>query len=514
VAEVSHTLGIDVGTTNAKAVIVADDGAIVGSASRPIPTVRDGDVAEQDPRALWGAVVDAVRDATARAPRAAADIGAVVCASQYSSTVPVDSRGEPTANLVLYMDRRGTDHSFAIMERHPEALEVFIDHHGIPPVGGGLSLAHLLHLQLDRPDVHAATATYLEPMDYVNLRLTGCIAATQCTMLTAQLCDNRTIGVTEYDAELVRMSGVDADRLPPLIPIGAAVGEVLPEVARALGLPAGVLVYAGVNDSQAGAIATGSYQRGRAGAMIGTTSVLLDTMRHKDTDLDHEIASIPGPLGDRYVVFAENGLGGKALEHVLAHLVYASDELADHVAADHFERLDTALRAVAPGSDGVLFLPWLAGSLAPRADTSMRGAFLNLSLDTRRTHLVRAAVEGICHNFAWLAPIVEGFTGERVEQLVFGGGAARSAVWAQILADVVDRPVSTLTTPDLAGARAAALLAHLRSGALREDDLAALVTTDAEFGPDPSHRDVYARAQEQFVAGFDALAPLYRALNA
>jgi xylulokinase len=333
-------------------------------------------------------------------------------------------------------------------------------------------------------------------------------------MLTAQLCDNRTIGVTEYDADLVRLAGVDADRLPPLIPLDAAVGVLLPEIAAELGVPRDATVYAGVNDSQAGAIATGAYQPGRAGALIGTTSVLLETMDRKDTDLDHEIASIPGPLGDRYVVFAENGLGGKALEHVLAHLVYASDELADHLVADHFERLDDALRAVKPGSEGVLFLPWLAGTLAPSADTRMRGGFLNLSLDTRRTHLVRAVVEGICHNFAWLAPFVEGFTGERIEEFVFGGGAASSMVWAQVLADILDRPVRTLHAPDLAGARAAALLAHHRAGVLTEDDLARLVTIDADFEPNGVHRAIHDAMQEQFVAVFSSLQPLYHALNA
>jgi len=509
----SYALGIDVGTTNAKAVLVGDDGTVVASASRPIPTVRDGDVAEQSPEAVWNAVVGAVRETTTAAPDAAANTGAVLCASQYSSTVPVDDKGTPTADLVLYLDRRGTDHCFAIMERHPEALEVFVDHHGIPPVGGGLSLAHLLHVQLDRPEVHAATAVYLEPMDFVNLRLTGRVAATQCTMLTTQLCDNRTIGVTAYDADLVRLAGVDVDRLPPLIPVDAAVGELLPEIAVELGVPRDAIVYAGVNDSQAGAIATGAYQPGRAGAMIGTTSVLLETMSNKDTDLDHEIASIPGPLGDRYVVFAENGLGGKALEHVLAHLVYASDELADHLDADHFEHLDDALRAVRPGSEGVLFLPWLAGTLAPRADTRMRGGFLNLSLDTRRTHLVRAVVEGICHNFAWLAPFVEDFTGEHIKEFVFGGGAARSSAWAQILADILERPVRTLHAPELAGARAAALLAHHRARMLTEDDLARLVTVDADFEPNIANRDIYGAMHDQFVAGFTALQPLYHALN-
>ena len=508
-----HCLGIDVGTTNAKAALVADDGTILASATRPIPTLGDGEVAEQDPEALWGAVVGAVGAATAAAPAAAAAVDAVLCASQYSSTVPVDEHGDPTARLKLYLDHRGTDHCFAIMEREPDSLVTFVERHGVPPVGGGLSLAHLLHFQLDEPDVHGRTTVYLEPVDFVNLRLTGQVAATQCTMLMSQLCDNRTLDATGYDAELVRLAGIDATRLPPLVPIDAVVGTVLPEVGAILGLPAGIPVYAGVNDSQAAAIGTGAFRTGRIGAMIGTTSVLLEITDHLATDLDHEIVATPSPLPGRYVVFAENGLGGKALEHVLAHLVYASDALADHLAADHFERLDATLEVTPAGSNGVLFLPWLGGTLSPSADTRMRGGFLNLSLDTGRTHLVRGAVEGISHNFAWLVPHVEAFTGHRIEEVVFAGGAARSHGWAQIMADILDRPVHTMGDPELAGARGVALLALQRAGVLTEADLDRLVPIDATYQPVAARRALYDAMHEQFVAAFDALRPVYHALN-
>lgn len=510
----TNSLGIDVGTTNAKVAVIGDDGSLLASASRPIPTRREGDAVTQDPEVVWRAVVDAVSEVAAKEPDAAREIGGIGCASQYSSIVPVDTEGVPVADLVMYLDHRGTDHCFAIMEREPDSLVTFVERHGVPPVGGGLSLAHLLHFQIDRPDVHHRTAVYLEPVDFVNLRLTGQMVATQCTVLMSQLCDNRTLDATGYDAELVRLSGVDATRLPRLVPIDATVGALLPEVATTLGLSAGIPVYAGVNDSQAAAIGTGAFRPGRIGAMIGTTSVLLETTDHLATDLDHEIVSTPSPLPGRYVVFAENGLGGKALEHVLAHLVYASDALADHLAADHFERLDATLEATPAGSNGVLFLPWLGGTLSPSADTKMRGAFLNLSLDAGRTHLVRASVEGISHNFAWLVPHVEAFTGHRIEEVVFAGGAARSHGWAQIMADILDRPVRTMGDPELAGARGVALLAQQRAGVLTEADLDSLVPVDATYEPASAHRALYDSMHGQFVAAFDALRPVYHALNA
>jgi xylulokinase len=510
---VTHALGIDVGTTNAKVAIVGPDGSLAAAAQRPIATRRDGAVATQDPAALWAAVVEAVREAVRTAPEAAAAVTDVGVDSQYSSIVPVDRDGAAVGDLVLYLDQHGTDHSFAVLERHPEAFALWVERHGIPPVGNGLSLAHLLHLQLDHPELHAVTAAYLEPMDFVNLRLTGVVAANQCTMFMAQLCDNRTLGATAYDAELVDLSGVDPTTLPPLHPLDAPVGPVLPDVADELGIPRGATVHAAINDSHAGALATGVFRPGRAGAMIGTTSVLLDTADAHGTDLDHEVLSMPSPLPGRYLVWAENGLGGKALEHVLEHVVHAVDELGDHATDDQFARLDHALASVPAGSGGVVFLPWLTGSVSPQADPHVRGAFLNLSLDTGRTHLVRAVVEGICANLAWLLPVVERFSGHPITEVAFGGGAARSGTWASILADVLDRPVLTLRDPDQANARAVGLLALHRAGVLSEADLAARVETTGRCDPDPAVRPVHDRMQAAFEAAFSALRPIYRELN-
>jgi xylulokinase len=509
----THALGIDVGTTNAKAAIIDADGTLRASGQRPIATRRDGAAVTQDPVALWNAVEGAVRDAVAAAPAAAATVTDLGVDSQYSSIVPVGADGGAVDDIVLYLDHRGTDHSLAILGRHPEAFELWVDHHGIPPVGSGLSLAHLLHLQLDRPELHAVTRAYLEPMDYVNLQLTGTVAANQCTMFMSQLCDNRTLGVTDYDPDLVAAAGIDATRLPPLRPVEMPVGPIRADVADALGLPRGVTVHAGINDSHAGALATDAFRPGRAGAMIGTTSVLLDTAAAHGTDLDHEVLSMPSPLAGRYLVWAENGLGGKALEHVLEHLVHAVDELGDHATDDQFAQLDRALGSVPAGSGGVVFLPWLNGSVSPQADPHVRGAFLNLSLDTRRTHLVRAVVEGICANLAWLLPVVEGFSGHAITEVAFGGGAARSGCWPAILAGVLDRPVLTLRDPDQANARATALLALHRAGVLAEADLGARVETTARVEPDPAARAVHDRMQAAFEAAFTALRPIFRDLN-
>lgn len=496
-------LGIDVGTTNVKAALVGADGTVHADASRNLVADVDGRRAELDAEAQWQAVVGAVRECAASAPQAAAGVVAVGVDSQYSSIVPVDADGRPVAPMRLWSDRRGTERSYAVLAEHEDAFMGFIERHGIPPVGGGLSLGHVLHLQHDCPDVHAATAAYLEPMDHVNARLTGRLAANQATQFMSQLVDNRSLGQTAYDDVLVGWSGVDVSRLPPVLPMDEPIGVVRREVAEALGIPRTAIVYAGVNDTQAGSVATDAYRPGRAGLSIGTTTVLVDAIDTKQVDLDHEVLSCPGPFTDRYLVFAENGLGGKPVEHVLGNVVDTGG----------FDTLEDVLARVPAGSGGVLFLPWLRGSMAPANDGRMRGGYVNMSLGTGRDELVRAACEGVAHNLAWLVPHVEALTGERVGEVVFVGGAARSPGWAQIVADVLGRPVLVPERPEVAIARATALLALHRHGALDRGELSRLASDGEACAPVAAHHEVYARHQPWFEAAFEALRPISGALN-
>ena len=509
----AHAIGIDVGTTNVKVNIVSSQGALVSSAARNLRTSRsaDGEIAEQDADALWGAVKDGIAEAAAAAPAEAADVVAIGCCSQYSSIVPVGPDAAPAADMVLWQDKRGTNYCLDMVQREG-ALDAWLQRGGVPPVAEGLSLAHILHFQYDRPEVHVRTAAYLEPMDYVNARLTGRITANQCTMFMSQLCDNRTLDVTAYDDELLRYSGAEASKLPPLDHIGVPVGRLRSELAAELGLPQHVVVMGGMNDSHADVIATGALTPGRAGLAVGTTSVLVDVVDRPAADLDHEVLSMPSPFGT-YLVWAETGIGGRALEFALTSIVHGNDALGDHRTGNPFSALDAAIAKSPPGSNGTLFLPWLTGSLAPQLNPSMRGAFINLKLETQRIDLIRAVTEGVGHSLRWLLLFVEAFTGTDIDEVGFVGGAAHSAVWSQILADVLDRPVLQMSNPDLAVARAVALVALARHGDLDQNELERLAETTRRLEPTPAHRMVYNTMHQQFIASFDALRPVFETLN-
>lgn len=490
-------LGIDAGSSSVKTVLVDEVGTLITSATRPLHTVHEGDAVTQDPAEVWQAVRDSIIEVVRTDPDRAAQISDIGVCSQYSSVVAVDGNGVPVSPIIMYMDRRGTEACWAIMEKYPEAFEVFVERHGIPPIGAGLTLSHILSIENDQHDANRSAATYLEVMDFVNLLFTGRAAATQATMFAAQVCDNRLIGSTSYDEELVEMAGINANRLPELLGLGMTVGVVREPVAEKLGLPRHVKVRVGMNDTQAAAFATGVMNPRedggghRVGVMIGTTGVIVDTAPGHKVDLERQVLTMPSPIAGRHLVMAENGLAGRSVEHFLALMGIRAFDSGD---------FEGSLGRSAPGAGGLIFMPWLSGSMSPAEDASIRGGVIGLGLTTTRDDLVRAAVEGTAHNLGWLLPAVEELTGLHADRIVFAGGAARSPGWAQVLADVLQRPVDVPSNPELAAAIAAGRVAIAKS--LRDDP--ALITPDivASYEPDRSLADLYRNSQEQFIAAF------------
>ncbi|MCM2311653.1 MAG: FGGY-family carbohydrate kinase [Steroidobacteraceae bacterium] len=513
-------LAIDLGTSGPKAAVVSLQGELLATARRPVETLHlpDGGV-EQDPEAIWRATREACVAALRSCPVSAAEVLAVICTSQYSSIIPVDQHGRPTANMVTWLDKRGATPRLRALPGFPRCADSppqllnWLRLHGLPPVAGGISLTHLRHFRFARPEVYERTAKFLEPMDYLTLRLTGRATANQCTAFMYLMTDNRRLGVTDYHPGLLRQSLIDREKLPELVPVDAIVGTLQPSVASELGLAPGTKVVTGLNDTQAGGMGTAAFAGDHAAISIGSTSVMITHVPCKRTDLRHAILSLPSPVPETYFVMAENGTGGNTLEHFLERLVYTGDAFGQLSAADRFELLQRAVGEAQAGSGGVLFLPWLGGSMAPAADDRMRGGFLNIGLATRRSELARAVLEGVAMNLRWLRGPVERFAKRRCSHFVFYGGGAASAAWAQILADVLDAPVHQARDPQYVTCRGAALLAFQRLGLLGFDEFGSRVPIERRFDPNPAHRALYDHLSARFVDAFRRTRPVFHALN-
>jgi xylulokinase len=509
-------LAIDLGSSGVKAAVVDPEGVVRGGLGEGLPTVlTPGDGAEQDPAIWWEVIGRCCRGALARTGTAAAEIGLVAVTSQYTSTVAVDAAGLPLANAIMWMDgRTGAYHPFATREpaEQRELVECWVERHGMPP-GGGDVLGQMAFVRTCWPDVWNRAAALVQPVDHLLARITGVLAANPNTAFPLLLVDNRRWNTAVYSDELLARSGADASRLPPLQPFGVPRGAVTAAAADHLGITTAAVAMGGTIDTTTSSVGTGAVDGSTRGLMIGTTAVVLAHVGAKREDLAHAITSAPSPVPGRYALIAENGTGGKSLDVFVNNIVYPDDGLAGPRPGDAFDRVIAAAASVPPGANGVLFLPWLVGSMAPRFDRHQRGAFLGLGLGSNRADMARAVLEGVAVNLARLVPHVTAVAGCGEVPIRFGGGGAASALWGQILADATGATVQRLADPGFTNCRGAALVALAESGDVDWADIPSLVQVAQVHEPDPLAVQRYAPLVVAFDEFQQLTSPFFRHLH-
>lgn len=517
-----YVLAIDMGSGSAKVALVSNRGAVLASSLRPIAThFLTGGGAEQDPEEWWSAVSGAAKAVLAQAELPRDRIVAVACTTQWSVTVAVDENGRALANALSWMDSRGACYNQAITAGWPriqgyglfKALKWLKLTGGAPVQSGVDGLGHLLFFKHQRPEIYARAWKFLEPMDYLNLRLTGRAAASYGTIFPYWVTDNRDPNRIDYSPELLAMAGVERAKMPDLLPVNAILGPVKGEIADELGLARGTKVTMGTCDSHAATIGAGAVRDFDGYFYIGTTAWMSCHVPRKKTDPIHMLSTMPAALPGRYMVGAEQGMAGRCLEH-LNEILFAPGDQTTPPPADPYGSLNRLAAEAAPGSNGLIFTPWMNGALAPSEDPHTRSAFFNLSTHTTRGDCVRAVMEGIAFNLRWLKAHVEKFIGRRFARLNFIGGGAQSEVWCQILADVLGCPVHQVSDPRNANAVGAAMAAFAALGELHVDTIASLVRIQAVWNPNPATRALYDREFAEFMQFYKRMKPIYRRLNA
>lgn len=517
-------LAIDLGSGGHKAAIVADTGEVIASADENITThlLPDGG-AEQDPNEWWSGTKKAAKKVISESKVSPEEIVAVGCDSQWSVVVPVDEHGDPLMRAVHWLDTRGGKYNRKLAAGFPSVhgyglfkLLKWIRLTGMAPTHSGLdSLGHVLFIKNERPNIYAKTYKFLEPMDYLTARLTGKITATQKTMTIFMVMDNRQWGSMQYSDELLNMAGVEKEKFPELIANDGIVGPLDPSVAEELGLHPSTRVIAGIGDSNASTIGSGAVRDFETIIYIGTSYYMNCHVPFKKTDINHMMGSLPSPFKSKYMLFAEQGTGGRCVEHYLKNIVYPDDEFnTGPKPQDAYERFNTIASKAPAASGGVIFLPWFNGSIAPNENPHVRGGFMNLSLKTTRSHMTRAIMEGLAYNNRWTLGAVEKFIGRPVKSLRFSGGGALSDVWSQIHADVLGVPIHQVDDPINTTVRGTALLALVTLGYRSLEDISAFVKVKNVFEPDESNQSIYDKMYTQYRELFKKNRRIFTALNA
>lgn len=516
-------LAVDLGTSGCKCALVALDGSVLAWAFRPVALHTQGAVAEQDPRDWWnaflGAACELLADDAARRSR----VAAVCCSTQTEVTVCIDRTGQAIGQAISWLDARGAaaiarrarSALFNVEGYGPLKLWRWLRLTGGAPSGTGRDLAgHIAWVIDEAPEVYERTHKFLNALDYMNLRLCGRVCATQDSIVTAWVTDNRDPHHLRYDAGLIRMLGVEADKLPEIVKSTDVIGTLLPAVAESLGLDERTPVVAGAVDTSAVAVgaAVGDFE---THLYLGTSSWLGAHVPFMRTDVRHKIAAVPCAVDGRYLAMALQSTAGANLSFLRDRILYHPDELAsdeEHPAV--YEVLNQIAARVPPGARGLIYTPWLFGERTPVDDPRLRAGLINLSLEHSREDIFRAFLEGVALNTRWMMEPFAKLLGRDPGTVTAVGGGAQSAVWCQIMADVTGQPIRQVESPIQANAIGATFIAGVGIGALRFDELARLRRVRRVFEPSAALRRLYGDKFEAFKEVRTRLAPLYHRLNA
>lgn len=495
-------IGVDIGTQSTKAVLVSVGG---GAGSRDI----DGHILAQaqhayapdTPRPNWAEQhadiwLDAVERCIAEVARG--DVQAICISSLYGgSGIPVDAELNPLHPCLIWMDRRAEPQVAWVRANIDLDRLGAITGNGVDSYYG---YTKMMWLRDERPDIWAKTALLLPPNAYVIHRLTGEVAVDHSS--AGNIGGIYDMAGRCWSEEMLAALGIPAAMMPPrLVDPAAIVGGLTQAAASRLGLPPGTSVVAGGVDAAVATFAAGVAAPGQHVAMIGTS--MCWGYITPDTDAANKLIAMPyvvGTASDLYV-FGGAGTAGMAVSWFREQFCQS----------EPLPALDAAAAAIAPGADGIVFLPYLMGERSPVWDSRASGAFVGLNLFHTRAHLYRAVLEGV--TLALRHNMEAGAKGSAPleQRLIVVGGAAKSDLWMQIVADVTGYPVWTIRE-DVEAALGAARLAALGAGLIQPND-AAWITLVERALPDPASKARYDRVFAIYAGLYPALAGSMHALS-
>lgn len=491
----TYLLGIDVGTSGCKAVLVGEHGAVIAAATRDYPLhTPQAAWAEQDPADWWHATCEAISDVLERASAESADVASVGLTGQMHGLVLLDTAGVVLRPAILWNDQRSAAQCAEIERRI--GLERGLEHTG-NRVLPGFTAPKLLWVRAHEPETYARVAHVLLPKDYVRYRLTGALGTDV----------SDASGTSVFDVRNRRWSGAMLDALdlpaawwPDAAESSEVTAHVSPEGAASSSLLEGTPVVAGAGDQAAGAVGAGIVEAGALSVTLGTSGVVFAATDAYRADAEGRLHAFCHAVPGRW--------------HLMGVTLAAAGSLhwwRDAVASDFDALLDEAA-AVPPGSERLLFLPYLSGERTPHADPDARGAFFGLTLRHGRAHLTRAVLEGVAFSLRDVLSLLSE-AGVQADAARIAGGGARSPLWRQIVADVLGLTLTPSTTDG--AAYGAALLAGVGAGVWRDvptASRASLKRGDATRPGDAA--GAYDVLYERYRELYPALAPHFAALAA
>lgn len=492
-----YILAHDLGTSGNKASLFDANGHLLAADYAPYPTdYPRPNWAEQDPAQWWNAVCTATQRLLAAAEVDAGDIAAVGFSGMMMGVLPVDAAGVPLRSCIIWADQRAQDEA-RFMADTCGADRVYLRcGHRVSPA---YCAPKILWIRNHQPEIYARAAKFLVPKDYMVFRLTGECVTDYSDASGTLLFDLMT---RRWADDLLTELDLSVDQLPFPFPSPAVVGTVTPEAAAATGLRAGTPVVAGGGDGSCAGIGAGVVNPGSAYCTIGTSAWISVSTNAPVPDPQQRTMTFHHVHPERYAPMGVQQLAGGAREWAWKAL--AGDGTLD---------LDSAAAQVAPGSDGLIFLPYLMGERSPWWNPLARGAFVGLAMPHGKLEMARAVLEGVAFGLRQILDALREQVPD-IQALRLIGGGGKSLLWQQILADCLGLPIHTLELKGEAASWGAAVAAGVGVGLYDWSIAAARSQIVNVIDPNLAHAQRYNELFTIYTDLYGVLEPFYARLAA
>lgn len=488
-------LGIDVGTGGTRAVLISREGHVLASHSAEHAPIHSAHIgwAEQDPEDWWRAAQAAILGALKAAATAGhgAKVEAVGLTGQMHGCVMLDASGHVLRPALIWCDQRTQPEADWLTDKigYDKLIQLVAN-----PALPNFTLTKLLWVRQHQPEIFKQIAHVLCPKDFVRLRLTGTYAMDMQEASGTLLLD---VAHRRWSQEVADAACIPMSWLPQLFEGPEICARISPEGAAATGLQPNTPVAAGAGDQGAGAVGMGILAPGSVSATIGTSGVVFAATAAPTLDPKGRLHTFcHAAPGIWHVMGVTNGAG--------LSFRYLRDTF---MPTDSYDALTALAADVPPGSDGLLWAPYLFGERTPHLDPAARAAFVGITASTTRAHYVRAVLEGVAFSLADTFTLFKALN-IPVERIRLGGGGARGPLWRQIQADVYNHPVELLEAEE-GGAFGAALLAGTGVNAWPSVAAACEATIRPAATIAPQHAEAMAHAYARFRRLYPALKQVF-----
>jgi len=495
-------LGLDISTTGAKALLIDQQGEVVASATTPLTLSMPRPLwSEQDPHQWWDGIVSSISQSLALARATGSDVQAIGLTGQMHGLTLLDKRGEVLRPAILWNDQRTGDQCDEIRRRLGKDRLIQITGNDALT---GFTAPKILWVQQHEPELYERGRHILLPKDYIRLKLTGEYAMDKADGSGTILFD---LAKRDWSEEVLKALDIPADWLPTTHEGPEITGRVSPEAAVLTGLASGTPVVGGGGDQAAQATGVGVINPGIVALTLGTSGVVFAATDSPLIEPEGRLHAFCHAVPSRWHFMG-------VMLSAAGSLQWYRDTLAPGVSFDH---LLAPTANIPPGSDGLLFLPYLSGERTPHPDPLARATWIGLTLRHTKPHLTRAVLEGVAFGLRDSFTLIQNAGIGAITQVRASGGGTRSSIWRQILADVLGAELVTVNTTEGA-AFGAALLAGVGAGVYSSVEEAAQAMIAITGRTEPSaqssaYGEYYALYRELYPALSHTFAGLAAAVS-